>query len=222
MRAFTVVDVAQRSPEWFAARVGRLTGSCADKMLATIKTGEAAARRDLRVRLVLERVTGRSHESGYVNDDMQWGIDHEAEALEVYEALTGDFVTRTGFLQHTDLLVGCSLDGHLGDFETLVSIKCPKSATHLKNLRANGMPPDYVPQMLHELWITGASGYHFLSFDPRFPDSLRTCLVRVARDERAVQDYADKAKAFLQEIDRECEALATMAHMADRLTAAAV
>ena len=41
MRAFRVVEAEQRSPEWFAARLGRLTGSVAGDMVATIKSGEA-------------------------------------------------------------------------------------------------------------------------------------------------------------------------------------
>src|SRR5688500_8134096 len=49
----TIHDVDQRSYEWFALRAGRLTGSCAADMLATLKgKAEAAARRDLRLRLV--------------------------------------------------------------------------------------------------------------------------------------------------------------------------
>lgn len=219
MRAFAVLDYEQRSPEWFAARLGRLTGSCADKMLATIKSGEAAARRDLRTRLVLERITGRSGESDYVNADMEWGIQHEADALAEYEGITGDFVTRTGFCQHTDLMAGCSLDGHVGDFHTLVSIKCPRSANHLANLKAGGMPTAYVPQMLHELWITGAQAYHFLSFDPRFPESLRVCFVRVERDEAAVSEYARKALAFLGEVDAELGSLQTLSNLSAQLEA---
>ena len=38
---FTIIDAEQRSHEWFAARCGRLTGSRAADMLATIKKGEA-------------------------------------------------------------------------------------------------------------------------------------------------------------------------------------
>jgi hypothetical protein len=60
--SFTVVMAEQRSPEWFAARLGRLTGSRAADMLATIKSGEAAARRDLRVQLVVERLTSTLQE----------------------------------------------------------------------------------------------------------------------------------------------------------------
>lgn len=213
MTRFTVHACDQRSPEWFAARAGRLTGSRAADMLATIKSGEAAARRDLRMQLVCERLTGLPQEPGFVSADMQRGIDLEPAALAAYEVLTGDFVTTSGFLSLPDLMAGCSLDGHTGDYETVVSFKCPKTATHIGYLRAGVMPPAYVPQMLHELWITGAREYHFLSYDDRLPDALRTFFVRVSRDERAVQDYADKAKAFLAEVDREVEALRTLADL---------
>ena len=45
VRPFTIIDAEQRSELWFTARLGRLTGSRAADMLATIKSGEAAARR---------------------------------------------------------------------------------------------------------------------------------------------------------------------------------
>jgi hypothetical protein len=97
MRNFTVCSAEQRSPAWFAARAGRLTGSRAGDMLATIKSGEAAARRDLRTQLVVERLTGQPQEDTFINAAMQWGIDHEADAFAAYEAQSGNMVRRTGF-----------------------------------------------------------------------------------------------------------------------------
>ena len=44
---------------------------------------EAAARRDLRTQLVVERLTGRSAEEPYTNADMQRGIDLEPAAVAV-------------------------------------------------------------------------------------------------------------------------------------------
>lgn len=220
MAAFYVLDVPQRSPEWYAARLGRLTGSCADKMLATIKSGEAAARRDLRTRLVVERLTGQSQESGFLNDDMQWGIDQEDFAIAAYEAHTGASVTRAGFLEHAAVMAGCSLDGHLGAFQTLVSVKCPRSANHFKNLRASEVPPEYVPQMLHECWLTGARQYHFVSWDPRFPEQLRLKVIRRDVTDAEIDAYERKALAFLVEVDAEMEAVQTISDLHGQLVAA--
>jgi hypothetical protein len=218
--SFRVVDVPQRSEAWFTARLGRLTGSVAIDMLAEIKSGEAAARRDLRTRLVVERLTGRREDDGFTNAAMEWGVAHEDDAFGAYEAVTGNIARRTGFCQHETLMAGASLDGHVGAFDVLVSLKCPKSATHIGYLRAGMMPAAYVPQMLHELWITGAKEYHFLSFDPRFDGPLRTFFHAVTRDALAVAAYERKALAFLSEVDAEVDALLTMTNLKGQLQGA--
>lgn len=209
-RNFTILDAEQRSAEWFAARAGRLTGSRAGDMLATIKTGEAAARRDLRVQLVVERLTGQPQEDSYVNAVMQWGIDHEADAFGAYEAQTGNLVRRTGFLTHTGLMVGCSLDGDVEDFGGIVEIKCPKSATHYGYLKSGAVPSNHIPQILHNLWVSGAAWCDFVSYDPRFPDALRLFVQRIPRSEINIIAYEATALKFLTEVDAECAALTAL------------
>jgi predicted phage-related endonuclease len=207
MRKFTICATEQRSPAWFQARTGRLTGSRAKDMLATIKSGEAAARRDLRVQLVVERLTGQPQEDGYINAAMQWGIDQEAHAFNAYEAATGHLVRRTGFLIGTEHLVGCSLDGDVDDFTGIVEIKCPKSATHYAYLKANAVPSDHLPQITHNLWVTGAQWCDFVSFDPRFPEGRRLFVCRVPRNEFDILAYEKCALKFLDEVVVECDAL---------------
>jgi hypothetical protein len=117
-----IVDAAQRSPEWFAARAGKVTGSRAADVLAKVKSGEAAARRDYRLQLAVERITGTPMENGFVSADMQRGIDLEATAAARYEAATGHLLRHTGFLAHDTLAAGCSLDGDVDDFTGIVEI----------------------------------------------------------------------------------------------------
>jgi hypothetical protein len=69
------------------------------------------------------------------------------------------------------------------------------------------VPPEYQPQLLHSLWVTGAGYVDFLSYDPRFPDGMQTFYVRFVRDEDAVQAYAKKALAFLEEVKAEVDAI---------------
>jgi hypothetical protein len=209
VKPFIVIDAEQRSPEWRKARAGRLTASEARDVLATIKSGEAAARRDLRIQKVVERLTGEPEDDVFVNAAMQWGIDCEPLAFNAYEALTGQMAHRVGFLAHTELLIGCSPDGVIGDFVGGLEIKCPKKATHWGYLRGDQVcPPEYLPQILHSLWVTGAAYWDFLSFDPRFPPHLQTFYVRVDRSHVATElvSYIEKAKAFLAEVDREVSA----------------
>jgi hypothetical protein len=204
----------QRTPDWYAARIGRLTGSCAGDMLARIKSGEAAARRDLRLRLACERLTGESQEDVYVSKEMQRGIDREADAFAAYEARTGNLVQRVGFLAHDTLQAGCSPDGQVGTYSGIVELKVPKSATHLRYIKAGVLPSDYVGQVMHNLWITGAQWCDFVSFDDRFPAALRLVVVRVPRVQADIDAYELMARTFLTEVEQEIDAVRTLAQKA--------
>ena len=206
---FQIIAAEQRSPEWFAARAGRLTGSAAADMLDVLKDGKTPGykRRDLLARLVCERLTGQPQEDGYVNAIMQRGIDLEPDAFAAYEALTGHLVRRTGFLSHDSLPAGCSLDGDVEDFTGILEIKCPKSTTHLGYVRARKVPDTHMPQILHNLWISGAQWCDFFSFDPRYPEDLREFYVRVPRVELEVLAYSKAAERFLAEVDAEVTAV---------------
>jgi len=215
MTRFTLVDVDQRSPEWIAARLGRLTSSRAADMLATIKSGqEAASRRNLRVQLVLERLTGRSHENGYASAAMKIGIEREADAIAAYEAITGRVLQRTGFLAHPSLMAGASLDGHCNDFEGIAEIKSPIPATHLDYLRTGTIPGEYYKQIVHALWITGAQWCDWLSFNPDFPEPLQVKLVRVPRNESEIKSYELAARLFLDEVERDAAEVRRMVEAA--------
>jgi hypothetical protein len=203
-RNFTVIDCEQRSSEWFAAKAGILSASNAGEMLAKIKTGEAAARRDLRTRLVVERITGQySADDTFVSAAMQRGTDMEAEARAAYEATTGTLVQEVGFVRHNDLPIGCSPDGVIGDWDGGLEIKCPKMATHLGYLRAGKLPSEYVAQITHTLYVTGAPWWDFCSYDPRFPEPLRLFVVRVEAQTLDLAGYEATLRAFLAEVDAE-------------------
>ena len=204
-RQFTILDVDQRSQEWRRARAGRLTGSAAGALLQKGRGGdEAVARRDLRVQLCVERLTGEPAEDGYTNKFMEWGIEKEADALAAYEAATGRIVRRTGFLSHTSLMVGASLDGDIDDCHGVLEIKAPKMATHLSYLRQPSKLLDaYTGQIHHAMWLTGAEWVDAASFDPRFPEELRLVIARAERDEKAVKAYELLAVQFLREVDAE-------------------
>lgn len=204
---FTICTADQRSEAWKLARVGRVTGSRAADVLATIKSGEAAARRDYRLQLVTERLTQQPQDDVFVNGVMQWGIDHEADAFAAYEAAQGLLVRRTGFLACDDALIGCSLDGDVDNFTGIVELKCPKSATHTRYLRSRTVPSEHLPQVVHNLLVTGAQWCDFVSYDPRFPMKGQLFIVRVPRDEKQIASYELALSLFLAGVDDDLKAL---------------
>ena len=209
MSRFTIIDAEQRSEMWLAARAGRVTASRAAAVLAKIKSGEAAARRDYRCQLVVERLTGQPTEDGYTNKEMQRGIDLEPAAIGEWEVNSGLIARRTGFLQMNELMAGCSLDADVNNFQGLVEVKCPKTATHLEYLKARRLPPEYVPQCTHQMWVTGAEWLDFVSYDDRLPEGLQYFCVRVYREEfkKEFDSYEPELLKFLAEVDAEVQAL---------------
>lgn len=211
-------DVAQRSQEWRQLRAGKVTGTRAKALLATIKTGEAAARRDCRMLIVAERLTGLPQDSDYVNAEMQWGVDHEDAAVAAYEAATGQLVTPIGFCEHDTLAAGNSPDGFVGD-DGILSVKCPKTATHIRYLREQCEPLEHAAQNTHELYITGRQWIDFVSFDPRLPEPMQLFRVRVTRTDAELQKYDATLRAFLAECETELDALNTMFNLRQQLAA---
>lgn len=207
---FTAFDMPQRSPEWYAARVGLLTGSCADAVIAERKrgTGELKARADLRRRLVCERITGLSAEDGYQSDDMRRGCDMEADAFVAYEARTGLLVQRVGFVKHNTHAAGCSPDGYVGEWDGLIELKCPRSTTHLEYLlRPEAFAAEYRGQALHALWLTGAQSCDLCSYDPRFPKELEMIVVPIPRVEFDIATYNTTVLKFLEEVEADVQAV---------------
>jgi len=210
---FSEVTARQRSEAWHHARLGRLTGSNAAKMLAKVKTGEAAGRRDYRMQLACERLTGASGDSGFSNDAMARGVELEPIARAAYELATGEVVRESGFLSVHDLKVGCSLDGHVGNYRLIQEIKCMNTAAHLAVMRSRKIPPKHVAQCRHNLWVTSAEVCDFVTFDDRLPEHLRLFIVRLRRADAAIDDYEAEALKFLAEVDAEEAALRGMENL---------
>lgn len=189
----------QGSPEWFAVRCGRVTASRAKDVLAKIKTGEAASRKNYRAQLVAERLTGVVAES-FESDAMRWGTECEPAARAAYEALTGSLVEQVAFVHHAQWMAGASPDG-LVDDDGLIECKCPNTATHIETI-LKGMSPDHIPQIQFQLWITCRAYCDFVSYDPRMPEHLQLTVQRIVRDQDYIEQLAAEVKVFLDEVDQ--------------------
>ena len=200
---FTVINVEQGTPEWLAARMGRVTGSRAKDVLAQGRTKgtEAVARRDYRIELLCERLTKKPAEQGFISKEMEWGTEQEPFARMAYEAQTGLIVRETGFLRADDVMVGASVDGDIDDFHGIVEIKCPKTATHLKWLTAGKIPDEHLPQITHNLWVSGAEYLEFISYDSRLPEHLQLFIRRIYADTLDMAAHESEVMAFLRELE---------------------
>ena len=203
--AFVHIPAEQGSADWHTCRLGRLTGSRAADMLANPRKGsaESVSRKRYRTELVCERLTGQSAADTFTSGHLTRGHEQEPDARGAYEALTGDLVQTSGFLAHPDLMSGCSLDGHIGDFEGIVEIKCQLPHIHLDVLRSREVPGDYLKQITHNLWISSAAWADFISYSPHFPEPLQLFVKRVHRADVDLAAYELAARLFLAEVEAE-------------------
>lgn len=216
-----VHDVVQRSDAWRALRVGRLCGSKVADVFRTTTSGYSKTRANLLTALVLERITGRSQESTYQSAAMQTGTEREDAALAAFEDLSGKLLRSIGFVAHDTLMAGYSPDGVLGEFDAIVEAKAPIPATHLSYLKTGVVPLDYMRQITHGLWLTGAKSAIFVSFCPDFPEPGHLKIVHVPRDERVIAAHEREVRTFLAEVDTEEQALRTLLNLRSTLEAAA-
>jgi putative phage-type endonuclease len=193
-----MVDL-QRTDEWFAARLGKVTASRIADVCARTKTGWGASRKNYMADLVAERLTGAKAE-GFTNAAMQWGTDMEPEARVAYEFYRDASVAEIGFVPHPSIAeTGASPDGLVGE-DGLIEIKCPNTAQHLETLLGSSMPEKYFLQIQWQLACTGRQWCDFTSYDPRLPETMRLFVDRVKRDDVAIKAIETDVISFLTEL----------------------
>jgi putative phage-type endonuclease len=196
-----IEGVGQGSPGWHAARAGKVTASRIVDVMATIKTGEAASRREYKWQIVAEILTGKPAEGGFFNQAMQWGVEQEPFARAAYELRYETLVDQIGLVPHPRIArAAASPDGLVGE-DGLIEIKCPKTVTHLTTLAEGKIPNEYQLQMCWQMACTGRDWVDFASFDPRLPEELQLCVIRFDRDEDRIACIEQEVERFLDEVD---------------------
>ena len=149
----------QRSPEWFAARRGRVTGSIVGAILdiAPYMT------RDEALRSMVRSYHGAESEfSG--NIATEYGNNNEDGARWQYELETGNTVKEAFFDTKEDWL-GASPDGYVGG-EGLIEIKCPFGKRNGGEFKALSEQPHYYAQIQIQLYVTDRQWCDFYQWSP--------------------------------------------------------
>ena len=175
----------QRTDEWFAARIGKVTASRVADVIAKTKSGYGAGRANYLADLVVERLTGQKAQ-GFSNAAMEWGTEQEPHARAAYSAKTGILVEEVGFIDHpTVAMSGASPDGFAE--EGLIEVKCPNTSTMLEYILDGKPPQKYVTQMQWQMACTGRPW--------------QLLVVRVPRDDDYIAMLEAEVKKFLAELD---------------------
>lgn len=190
----------QRSDDWFAARLGRVTASKVKDVMAKGRSGApSATRQNYMMQLLCERLTG-TREEGFTSAAMQRGTDLEPVARSAYEVDHGVMTLETGLIIHPRIDgFGASPDALVGE-RGLLEIKCPNTATHVFTLQSGAHDTTYDWQMLAQMACTDRDWVDFVSFDDRLPEELQYFCARFHRDEKRIREMESEVKQFLEEL----------------------
>lgn len=198
-----ILSFEQRSPEWYAARRGVPTASEFGNII-TPKRGEYAAAADTYINQLIDEIIRPDAAQSFTgNRHTERGEILEDDARELYAFEREVAPQQVGFILNDAGTLGCSPDSLIGTDGGL-EIKCPDGPTHVKWIRAGGVPDEHKPQVHGSLIITGRAWWDFLSYCPGYPP----LMVRITPDafteklhthlERFVSEYATARESFLQ------------------------
>lgn len=238
----------QRTREWYLSRKGKITASeCVALMLngkrdmtpeelasyklanpkSTAKKtdvpfsdatytylNEKVAERLMTDNAFIESVEG----NGFLAKSLQWGIDHEEEAIARYSFDTSCAVSSVSFvpLKGYKDLAGGSPDGLVIDMyrqtNGIIEVKCPYTSTvHIDYFLCNTVEElrdsttygeKYYAQMQFNMMVTNTDWCDFVSYDPRLKRDKQLKVLRVYKDEQWCKEMLvrlDMAQKYMDE-----------------------
>lgn len=187
----------ETNPEWYAVRAGKFTGSDIYVFMPVLKKGELS---DTAETKLYERALAEIELPEPISQTpaMMRGIELEPIARDLYCLETMAKVEEVGFVDMEELRAGCSPDGCVFDdsgekIKKIIEIKCPSAKNYLKMAKGK-IPTQYVWQIQHNLFVTGADSCDFVVYHPAFKLSVQTVMPDPAmqKDLRAVLEILNK------------------------------
>lgn len=197
----------QRTDEWFQARLGKVTASNLDKVMAKGKDGGSSAIRETYLAEVLAERFGAEHTEIFKTKAIQAGIDNEPLARMAYEFATGNLVEEVGLIDHPEIYgFAASPDGLIG-IDGNQEIKCPDTKKHLKTIWTGAIDREYILQMHGQMMCARRKWTDFVSFDPRLPEPANLFIKRIDFDPILGAQILTEVRKFLAEVDTMADAL---------------
>lgn len=188
-----ILDCAQGSPEWHAARAGIPTSSEFATILAKGKSGgESVGRRKYMLRLAGEIITGEAEET-YSNSFMERGKAQEPEARDLYAFMHDVEPQIVGFIRNGDK--GCSPDSLIGD-DGMLEIKTALPSILIDKLLKGDFPPEHIPQCQGALWVSEREWIDIAIYSPKLPLFVK----RATRDKAYIADLSSAVDRFNEEL----------------------
>lgn len=176
----------QRSPEWHAKRVGRVTGSIVGAILGL---SPYMTRADAMRSMVRAAIGADPEFTG--NVATEYGTANEGTAIIDFQMTTELRVKPAYFVMHEDWL-GASPDGYVSD-GGLIEVKCPYGLRNDPSpiFKSPSEQPHYAAQMQVQMYVTKTTHCHFWQWSTH-----GTSLHRVEYDQSWIDKNLPRLRQF--------------------------
>lgn len=199
-----LIECAQGTPEWQAARCGAITASCFADAVSVLsrKSGNkgpgdpTAASDKYAYDVAFERISGVPYGAPIKAWTLEHGHEQEKHARMAYEARTGNFASESGVMLTDDRRFGYSTDGLVGD-DGLIEIKCPVDSIKIMDMLTTMDISEYEHQIQGGLWISGRKYCDFIQYVPALEAVGKDLFYRrIYRDDNFIDGMVAKLIAF--------------------------
>ena len=187
--------VEQGTQEWLDEKLGVISGTRAAAVMGT-----KIARRTLLAELVRELMTS-DRKSFKANAAMKHGLAIEPEAASYYGMIHGVTVTDQSAYIESDIhpMFAASPDG-LIDEDGGYEGKRLDEENHLKILLGADPDKKYIAQCNWNMFITGRQWWDLHFYCETLPESMKSHVIRIDRDEGMMEALYEAATSLLEEL----------------------
>ena len=198
-------DVEQNSEEWENLRLGKITSSNFNIIMASYGKAFGEPAKKYALKLALERIKNSKSEYNYSNAHMERGHEQEPIARMLYEDLYFTEVTNGGFFDCG--FYGDSPDGLVGD-DGFIEIKSVIDTTHYANIKRGTIDPSYKWQVIGHLDCTGREWCDFISYCADFPENTQILVYRMHRHQveqeiKMLRERREKFNKYVEQIKQQ-------------------
>ena len=200
--------IEQLSPEWWKLKVGKISGTRFGQLISSRENS-------LVERLVNELLDGCCEQSDYVSEEMQFGIDNEPIAIDLYSKMTGIDFDHGGVIisDFSDYHIA-SPDGIKESLGIIVEVKSTQDGALQIKRFIHGIDTDKKPQVINYFANSDdVKAVHWISFCPFRPERPIVAIIvtldyviypnKDPKKSKTVRDVVIEGRQLLKEIEPE-------------------
>lgn len=194
-------DVEQNTDEWDWLRLGKITSSNLNLIMANYPNAFGIPAKKYALKLALERIKNCKSDNNYSNQHMERGHEQEPIARMLYEDLYFTEVTNGGFFDCG--YYGDSPDGLVGT-DGVIEIKSVIDTVHYENLKRGAIDPAYKWQIVGHIDSSQREWCDFISYCADFPEISQLIVYRAYKKDlqKELQMLSERRELFNQLIEK--------------------